>query len=408
MKFIRSKMAVLAIVASAVPSLADNLEPPSIQNCTWCHGSSAQGYATAPRLAGQRPQYTEKQLLAFREHARNSPSSKHMWGPAANLSHAMARDLAIYFAALPPKAANDGERKLVAAGRTLYESGNPAFNIVSCVVCHGSKAEGIRQIPRLGGLSYYYLKRRLEEWGEGYHVSAEAPMPQIAANLPPNVIEALASYLSFDAVIASGAPTKKTVSMQPASQSAQTGTAAFSKRNLEAKIEYCNSCHGLSGQGYRGFFPMPRLAGQQAEYAEKQLLAFREHARNSPSSKHMWGPAANLSHAMARDLAIYFAALPPKAANDGERKLVAAGRTLYESGKPASNIVSCAVCHGPKAEGTRQIPRLGGLSYYYLKRRLEEWSKGHHASAEAPMPQIAASLPRNAIDALASYLSFVR
>jgi cytochrome c553 len=49
----------------------------------------------------------------------------------------------------------------------------------------------------LGGLSYDYLKRRLEEWSEGYHAAAEYPMPGIARKLSPNEIEALASYLSF-------------------------------------------------------------------------------------------------------------------------------------------------------------------------------------------------------------------
>ena len=36
---------------------------------------------------------------------------------------------------------------------------------------------------------------------------------------------------------------------------------------------------------------------------------------------------------------------------------------------PNSNIVSCLVCHGPNAEGVREIPRLGGLSYSYLKKK---------------------------------------
>ena len=42
---------------------------------------------------------------------------------------------------------------------------------------------------------------------------------------------------------------------------------------LVAKLEYCKTCHGLSGQGYLGYFPMPRLAGQQPEYIEAQLRA---------------------------------------------------------------------------------------------------------------------------------------
>ena len=120
----------------------------------------------------------------------------------------------------------------------------------------------------------------------------------------------------------------------------------------------------------------------------------------------MWGATANLSPQTTHDLAAYFSTLPPKAANDGDRELVALGRTIYEQGIAESNVVSCLVCHGPNAEGVREIPRLGGLSYSYLKRRLEQWGKGFHAAAE-PMPQIASTLSSNEIEALASYLSFV-
>jgi cytochrome c553 len=58
-------------------------------------------------------------------------------------------------------------------------------------------AEGVRAIPRLGGLAYSYLKRRLEQWGAGYHAAAEPPMPRIASKLSRDEVEALASYLSF-------------------------------------------------------------------------------------------------------------------------------------------------------------------------------------------------------------------
>ena len=196
MKLITSKIAILAIVAFAAgPLLAD--ESVRVRNCTWCHGISAQGFSTAPRLAGQRDEYTENQLLGFKEHIRDNPYSKqYMWGAAANLSPQTAHDLAVYFSTLPPEAANDGDRELLAAGRTIYEVGIPESNIVSCLVCHGPNAEGVRDIPRLGGLSYSYLKRRLEQWGEGFHAAAE-PMPRIASTLSPNEIEALASYLSF-------------------------------------------------------------------------------------------------------------------------------------------------------------------------------------------------------------------
>ncbi len=195
MKFAEVKLAVLAAVLCATAAWAD--DPANIKNCTWCHGTSAQGISTAPRLAGQRHQYIEKQLTNFKHHTRDNPFSRqYMWGATAALPPESVRGLANYFSTLPPKAANDGDTELAAAGKKIYELGIPDSNIVSCLVCHGPNAEGVRQIPRLGGLSYSYLKRRLQQWSEGYHTAAE-PMPQIARTLSANDVDALASYLSF-------------------------------------------------------------------------------------------------------------------------------------------------------------------------------------------------------------------
>ncbi|MGA9210380.1 MAG: c-type cytochrome [Terriglobales bacterium] len=197
MKYIR-KIAAAATVCFAVSSAAVHAESAAIRNCTWCHGESAQGYTPAPRLAGQHLQYLEKQLVNFREHTRNGPfSKKYMWGAAAHLSAGAARSLAIYFSTIPPKAANDGDRELVATGREIYQVGVPDSNIAACVACHGPNSQGVGEIPRLGGLAYTYLKRRLEQWGQGYHAAAGPPMPHIASQLSLNQIEALASYLSF-------------------------------------------------------------------------------------------------------------------------------------------------------------------------------------------------------------------
>src|SRR5579863_3419956 len=48
---------------------------------------------------------------------------------------------------------------------------------------------------------------------------------------------------------------------------------------LQAKTAYCENCHGVSARGFHGFYPIPRLAGQQAEYLENQLQAFIERRR---------------------------------------------------------------------------------------------------------------------------------
>ena len=198
MKYTRLKIAVVAMACLTVSAAAGHAESLAIRNCTWCHGGSAQGYTPAPRLAGQRPQYIEKQLMNFSAHTRDNPFSKlYMWGAAANLSPGAARNLAVYFSTIPPKAANDGDRELATAGRAIYQEGIPDANIAACVACHGPNAQGVGEIPRLGGLAYTYLKRRLEQWGQGYHGALTAPMPHIASNLSRDQVEELASYLSF-------------------------------------------------------------------------------------------------------------------------------------------------------------------------------------------------------------------
>lgn len=193
-----SKIAILLIVVCSLPSAAAGIEPAAVRNCTWCHGAAGQGYATAPRLAGQRSRYIENQVLNFQAHKRDNPFSKQfMWSAVANLSLETAHELAEYLSTLPALAANDGDHDLVAIGKTIYQQGVPESNIVPCSACHGPNAEGAGELPRLGGLSYYYLKRRLSQWGEGYHAAAEPPMPRIASKLSPIEIEAIASYLSF-------------------------------------------------------------------------------------------------------------------------------------------------------------------------------------------------------------------
>jgi cytochrome c553 len=193
-----SNFTILVVLCSALFAATSHAENLAVRNCTWCHGGSANGYSPAPALAGQRPQYVEKQLANFRAHTRDNPFARqYMWGAARNLDALSVRNLATYFASLPPRAASDGVPNLVALGRTIYQEGMPDANIVACVVCHGPNAEGVREIPRLGGLDYSYLKRRLEQWSQGYHAAAGPPMISISSKLSSDQMEALASYLSF-------------------------------------------------------------------------------------------------------------------------------------------------------------------------------------------------------------------
>jgi len=116
----------------------------------------------------------------------------------------------------------------------------------------------------------------------------------------------------------------------------------------------------------------------------------------------------NLDPDAVRNLADYFASLPPRSAHDGRRALVQRGEAIFLQGIPEANVAACLACHGPAGQGVRDIPRLGGMSYFYLKRRLEEWGQGYHSTVGSPMPLVAGSLGADEIEALASYFSYVR
>src|ERR1700693_5383959 len=119
-----------------------------------------------------------------------------------------------------------------------------------------------------------------------------------------------------------------------AARAEDKGNAAVPKQELEAKIAYCKTCHGVSGQGFRGAFPMPRLAGQQPEYLVNQLQAFIERRRTNPV---MFNVAHVLSPSMLTALAAHFKDLNPKPLGGGAPKeLVAEGKKIYEEGVPSA------------------------------------------------------------------------
>jgi cytochrome c553 len=189
------------------------------------------------------------------------------------------------------------------------------------------------------------------------------------------------------------------------------GNAAVPKQELEAKIAYCKTCHGVSGQGFRGSFPMPRLAGQQPEYLVNQLQAFIERRRTNPV---MFNVAHVLSPSMLTALATHFKDLNPKPLGgaDAPKELVAAGKKIYEEGVPSAEVPPCATCHGPEAKGADAFPRLAGQLNDYVAKKLLNWSKERGQDPAKPdnsaiMQPIAHNLTRSQVEAVAAYLSYL-
>src|SRR6202140_1418052 len=106
---------------------------------------------------------------------------------------------------------------------------------------------------------------------------------------------------------------------------------AVSRGSVQAKLSYCKDCHGPSAQGYRGYFPIPRLAGQQTAYLENQLRAFIEHRR---TNNVMFNVAHALSPSMVSALAESFRELNPAPVGGAPRQGVAEGKRIFEDGVP--------------------------------------------------------------------------
>ena len=187
------------------------------------------------------------------------------------------------------------------------------------------------------------------------------------------------------------------------------GIAAFSKQALQAKIEYCKTCHGVSGQGFHGSTPIPRLAGQQTEYIENQLRAFIEHRRNN---KYMYNVSHVLSPAMRTALAKHFSELNPKPLGGAPKGLVAMGKKIYEGGIPDADVPPCASCHGPEAKGAGEFPRLAGQLNDYILNKLVNWNTERGQDPAKPdtsaiMQPIAHKLTKPQIEAVAAYLNYL-
>lgn len=187
-------------------------------------------------------------------------------------------------------------------------------------------------------------------------------------------------------------------------------TAAGRADEIQAKLQYCKTCHGLSGQGYHGYYPMPRLAGQQPEYIENQLRAFIEHRRKN---QIMANVAHVLSPSMLSALAHHFRGLNPPPLDGGSRGNTALGKVIYEEGLPESNVPACSACHGQDARGQDQIPRLAGQLPDYLYSKLVNWAaeRGQNTSmpdSSAVMGPTSHNLTKSQISAVAAYVSNLR
>ena len=144
-------------------------------------------------------------------------------------------------------------------------SGNTLAQQV-CSTCHGLNGQSINPtFPNLAAQSKDYLSAEMTEFKEHTRrdLAAQSFMWGVARNFTDKQIVELSDYFSKQT------PLPNRAYSDPALL--PMGKKVYDEGALENGVPGCNGCHGVNAEGLG---PIPRLAGQHADYLYKQLMIF--------------------------------------------------------------------------------------------------------------------------------------
>ncbi|HXC07988.1 MAG TPA: c-type cytochrome [Steroidobacteraceae bacterium] len=168
----------------------------------------------------------------------------------------------------------------------------------------------------------------------------------------------------------------------------------------------CEACHGAHGEGMAAAH-VPRLAGQSADYLQKQLDDYADGTRENPIM-------ANFAKALSEQQRARFAAryasmsapfIPEAASMD--TVTLARGHQLAYQGDETKRVAACNACHGPDGMGIAYAaPYLAGQSAEYLASALNAFRQGTRKNdAGELMRSVAERLDDADVAAVAGYFA---
>ncbi len=194
---------VAALAAAALLSVEASAQGKAqgiaTQVCAACHAADGNSIAPAnPKIAGQFPEYLEKQLRDFKAQGgkKAARESAIMAGMVANLSDADMKGLATLYAQQKLKPAAAADKDLAALGQKIWRGGNAASGVPACAGCHGPAGAGLPgQYPRLAGQYSEYVATQLKAFKDGARANdPNGAMRGVAARLTEREIRAVSEY----------------------------------------------------------------------------------------------------------------------------------------------------------------------------------------------------------------------
>ncbi len=296
-------------------------------HCTGCHTLDGGGKTNEiPNLAGQTREYLASAMNAYRDGSRRHSA---LQGLISGTSDEQVRDIAAYFAGLPPLPAAPPKPP---SGEAVYGEGSQIA--AACVDCHGERGQSdTPNVPNLAGQHPMYLIVATQEYASGERDNAEKEA--MLSGLDNVDIEKMAMYFAAQAP----EPRDPPPFGDPAAGEAQTAL--------------CGGCHGPNGVSPD---PMvPNLAGQEPNYLVSAIKAYRDHARNHAEM------VADKTDAEIEDIAAYYAVQP-------------GALSISKATEVAEIIAKCDRCHGSAVgESTMVVPMLYGQKQEYLLRVMKQY-----------------------------------
>jgi cytochrome c553 len=307
------------------------------RECKGCHGLDGKGVGPAiPNLAAQRERYLLAALQAYKAGHRTHAALKEI---AAHMSDADARNLAAYYAGLPPVRSGAADVKLVSP----YEQGQGLAQ--ACARCHGEDGNSrTAGIPNLAGQQPHYLVLAIQEYLNKERKAA--PMHALLPKLSRREMETLALYFA---------------SQTPAPRGAAPAGDPAAGEPLSA---VCGGCHGAHGVSLDS--STPSLAAQDPRYLVEAIKAYRS-TRQRPTMREY---VRALSDRDIDNIAAFYASQKSQPAEHGQ-KLV---QELTDK---------CERCHGAQAgdNPAMAVPKISGQDRDYLVMALRAYRDDRRESS---------------------------
>ena len=165
--------------------------------CLACHGPDGNSVTPQwPKLAGQHPGYTKKQLVELK--ASEMRSNAMMAPMIKGLSEQDMDDLAAFYASRP-RSGGFASAERVALGERVYRGGNLETRVAACMGCHGPKGLGdpLAGFPSLAGQHAAYVVIQLKAFRSGERRNDISGMMQdVARWMSDDEMEAVAEYIA--------------------------------------------------------------------------------------------------------------------------------------------------------------------------------------------------------------------